>query len=181
MIGENIRNRRNELGLTQEQLVKKAYKKFEKEICDEDIKIFNQAQLSKWESGEQIPNNKNLLRLSQILDISFFELITVERDDDIIKNFYDCGYDLGKSIEKDLKIKILELLDYIKNKKMKELIQNFLELYAYNSKFIPEDIAIMIPIYEINKEKEIGEDRFISYIQSFIIGLHNGNLKREKK
>lgn len=180
MIGESIKNRRKELGLTQEQLVGKAYKEFEKEICDEDIKIFNQAQLSKWESGEQIPNTKNLLRLSQILDISFFDLITVKEDDGIVQKFYDTGYDLGKNIETDLKPKILKLLDYIKNKKMKALIQNFLELFAYNNMFIPEDIAIMIPIYQMNKEKEIGEDRFISYIQSFIMGLHNGNLKKQK-
>ncbi len=178
MIGENIRNRRKEIGLTQEQLVEKAYKEFEQEICDEDMKIFNQAQLSKWESGEQIPNTKNLLRLSRILDTSFFKLITDKENDEIVQKFYDAGYDLGKNVKEDLKTKILKLLDYIKNKKMTEVIQDFLELYAYNSMFIPEDISIMIPIYEMNKETE--EDRFISYMQSFIMGLHNGNLKRDK-
>ena len=52
MIGETIKNRRNKLGLTQEELVKKAREVYENENLQEEIKVFNQAQLSKWENGE---------------------------------------------------------------------------------------------------------------------------------
>lgn len=175
MIGEKIKNRRKEIGLTQEELVKEAYKKFEKDTNGEKIKIFDQAQLSKWENGEQIPNARNLWLLSMLLDISFFEL-NVEEDNKIIENFYHSGYDLAQKIGENLNTTIYKLLELAKNKKITEINQEILELYIYNKIEMPEDIAIMIPIYSANKEQ--GEEKYISYIQAFISGLNNGSLKK---
>lgn len=175
MIGDRIKNRRKEVGLTQEELVKKAYKEFEKENNNGEIKIFDQAQLSRWENGEQIPNTKNLWLLSMLLDISFFDLNSGE-DNKIIENFYYGGYNLARNVKKDLGTTIYKLLEYVKNIKIKEINQEILELYIYNKIEMPEDIAIMIPIYSANKEK--GEEKYISYVQAFISGLNNGNLKK---
>lgn len=175
MIGEEIKNRRKEIGLTQEELVKEAYKRFGNDTNGEKIKIFDQAQLSKWENGEQIPNTRNLWLLSMLLDISFFKL-NFEEDNKIIENFYHGGYDLAQKIGKNLDTKIYQLLEFTKNRKIKEINQEILELYIYNKIEMPEDIAIMFPIYLANKEQE--EDKYISYIQAFISGLNNGNLKK---
>ena len=177
MIGDKIKNRRKEIGLTQEQLVKEAYKQFGKDTNGEKNKIFDQAQLSKWENGDQIPNTKNLWLLSMLLDISFFEL-NFEEDNKIIENFYQGGYDLAQKIKKDLSTTIYKLLELTKKGNIKELNQTILELYIYNKIGIPEDIAIMIPIYSANKE--VGEEKYISYIQAFISGLNNGSLKNKR-
>ena len=110
-----------------------------------------------------------------LLDISFFKL-NFEEDNKIIENFYHGGYDLAQKIGKNLDTKIYQLLEFTKNRRIKEINQEILELYIYNKIEMPEDIAIMFPIYLANKEQE--EDQYISYIQAFISGLNNGNLKK---
>ncbi len=176
MIGETIKNRRNKLGLTQEELVKKAREVYENENLQEEIKVFNQAQLSKWENGEQKPNTKNLWLLSIILETPFFEFTNQEDDNEIIKNFYNAGYCLAKKIQKDISSKIYKLLEYVKNEKMNEVNQEILELYISNNELMPEDIAVMMPIYLANKD--YAKEKYVSYIHSFISGLNNGNLKK---
>lgn len=180
MIGEEIKIRRKQLGLTQEELVQKAYKQYQvdKEKYGVEFKIFDQAQLSKWENGEQIPNTKNLWLLSILLDMSFFELNTTE-DSKIVKTFFHSGYCLAVRVKGDLNAKIHELLEYTKNRKIQEINQAILELYVDNKIEMSEDIAIMIPISYVNKEE--GEEKYLSYILSFISGMNNGNIEKSKK
>ena len=174
MIGEKIKNSRKQMGLTQAELVKKAQNEFSKENYGAEVKIFDQAQLSKWENGEQIPNIKNLCLLSMLLNVSFFDLSST-KNSEFIDNFYQSGYNLAKSIEQDLTTQIHKLLNYIKSEDIRKINQQILELYIYNNKEMPKEIAVMIPICYTEKKES---SDYISYIQAFISGLNNGNIKK---
>lgn len=175
MIGEKIKKRRKEMGLTQEELVKKAQElqKEQKDKYNIEDKTFDQSQLSKWENNEQVPNTKNLWLLSNLLEVSFFELDT-PTNNERIQLFYNSGYDLATKIEQDLRLKINILMKHNEQEKTKELFSEILELYMYNNIQIPDNIGIMIPIFSANKEN------YSEYINAFITGLFNGNLKKIK-
>lgn len=61
MLSENIRNRRKEKGLSQEELAVK-------------VNVVRQT-VSKWEKGLSVPDSEMLIRLAEALDTSVFDLL----------------------------------------------------------------------------------------------------------
>lgn len=75
-----------------------------------------------------------------------------------------------------MRVQTLKILNNIKNENLNEIINTILELYRANCILIPEEIAIMIPIYYSNKDDV--QDTFLSYVSAFMMGLYNGNSKK---
>ncbi len=68
-LGERIKNYRQKLGLSQEQLAEK-------------INVSRQA-ITKWENDSGIPDIDNLISLSKVMGISLDELVMGEKENDI--------------------------------------------------------------------------------------------------
>ncbi|MGK0607261.1 helix-turn-helix domain-containing protein [Enterococcus gilvus] len=60
-LSEQIKNCRNDLGLSQDELAEKLF--------------VTRQSVSKWELGESIPDLNNIIKLSEILNITLDELI----------------------------------------------------------------------------------------------------------
>ena len=187
MIGNKILERRKELGLSQEQLVKKA-----KELIlleGYDIRAFNQAQLSRWESNEIKPNDSNLYLLSQLLNCTP-DYFTGEKKENMHKKFYDEAVRLtrlesdalnsvpDKELENKLKTTTAYVLEAIKKENLQETIDLFIRLILLTGKSCSTEISIAIPQVLAG---DLSESDFYKYMLSFLAGLNNSFYYRSKE
>lgn len=171
-IGKNIKERREKLGLTQLQLVERA-KEYVCNLEKEGITIekgFDQAMLSKWENGEKKPNIDKVRLLSTLLNISMGELLDGEQQNDIIKIFYDEGFELARKYYKGSNSMNLKLHNAVKLQNSNQLIILLLEMFVASSKEMPTEMSQIILEYI----QDHNFKKFEVYIYSFQMGFHNG-------
>ena len=183
MIGDNIRKRREELNLTQEEVVKKM-QKFNKNTTEEtgeekQFGSFTQAQLSNWENNKSQPSLANLNDLCIILKTNLSKLCG-DKLNNSRTDFFKEGYHIGITIKKDIRYKILELQNILKARNIDKLRGFFLEMYFMEDRDIPECTGEIFvdALYHYDDKDTI--DNFVMCMIAFQMGLHNGNLKKLK-
>ena len=186
MIGDNIRKRREELNLTQEEVVKKMQeynKNIVEKVGSKDLEkhlgSFTQAQLSNWENNKSKPSLSNLNDLCIILETNLVKLCG-DKLSDSKEKFFKEGYHLGVTIKGDISAKILELQNILKAKNINDLRGFFLEMYLIGDIGIPESTGEIFRDALYHNDDKDTIDNFVMCMISFEMGLHNGNLAKLK-
>ena len=100
MLGEEIKNRRLELKMTEKELVQKAI-----EYSGTDQNVFDEAQLIKWENNEEMIDIKNLWLLSKLLDYPILKFTNEQK-----KELNDIYYSYGLNIDENIELSDMETL-----------------------------------------------------------------------
>lgn len=164
MLGEEIKNRRLELKMTEKELVQKAI-----EYSGTDQNVFDEAQLIKWENNEEMIDIKNLWLLSKLLDYPILKF-TNEQKKELNDIYYSYGLNIDENIElSDMETLAEKLSKYVTEKNLNDINQLLLETYIYKGLKIPKEIALLLSLSMMYKEEE---EEYLLYIQSYIKGLN---------
>lgn len=167
MLGDNIKKLRNEMGLTQNELVLKA-----KELKG-NSSVFSQAQLSKWEKNETIPSTENIELLSTILNCSKSELEKENKNKvkvDLMQ-IYEEAFELGKNFkENEVKLLLNKILD--DKKSNKDRAKCYVDFFIKNAMPVPEFFIDIFSSFE-----NVENDNEDSLLTAFHIGFWNGCCK----
>ena len=165
MLGEEIKNRRLELKMTEKELVRKAI-----EYSGTDQNVFDEAQLIKWENNEEMIDIKNLWLLSKLLDYPILKF-TNEQKKELNDIYYSYGLNIDENIElSDMETLAKKLSKYITEKNLNDINQLLLETYIYKGLKIPKEIALLLSLSMMYKDEE--KEEYLLYIQSYIKGLN---------
>ncbi len=165
MLGEEIKNRRLELKMTEKELVQKAI-----EYSGTDQNVFDEAQLIKWENNEEMIDIKNLWLLSKLLDYPILKF-TNEQKKELNDIYYSYGLNIDENIElSDMETLAKKLSKYITEKNLNDINQLLLETYIYKGLKIPKEIALLLSLSMMYKDEE--KEEYLLYIQSYIKGLN---------
>ena len=173
MLGENIRNLREQEGMTQNEVVSKAKK------LKGDSGTFTQSQLSKWEKNETLPSDENIELLSKIFNCSKSDLMKENSNRYSFDEIYQEAFSIGR------KFKTNEIQAVIYN--ATESKKNYDDRIKYLTEFlIKSSIPIpdfFIKIMSLCNSKDVNNELERMYF-SFIIGFWNGsfeetNLKKD--
>ena len=165
MLGEEIKNRRLELKMTEKELVQKAI-----EYSGTDQNVFDEAQLIKWENNEEMIDIKNLWLLSKLLDYPILKF-TNEQKKEINDIYYSYGLNIDENIElSDMETLAEKLSKYVTEKNLNDINQLLLETYIYKGLKIPKEIALLLSLSMMYKDEE--KEEYLLYIQSYIKGLN---------
>ena len=163
MLGDNIKKIRNEIGLTQNELVLKA-----KEL-KENSSTFTQAQLSKWEKNEIMPSEENIKLLSEILNCSIDDLKKENNDNVDYMKIYEEALELGKNF-KASEIKSLLYKTTDDKNDIKDNAKYYTEFFIKNNMPVPK---IFIDIFSMTENNEGW-----ALITAFNMGFWNGYHKK---
>lgn len=165
MLGEEIKNRRLELKMTEKELVQKAI-----EYSGTDQNVFDEAQLIKWENNEEMIDIKNLWLLSKLLDYPILKF-TNEQKKELNDIYYSYGLNIDENIElSDMETLAEKLSKYVTEKNLNDINQLLLETYIYKGLKIPKEIALLLSLSMMYKDEE--KEEYLLYIQSYIKGLN---------
>ena len=165
MLGEEIKNRRLELKMTEKELVQKAI-----EYSGTDLNVFDEAQLIKWENNEEMIDIKNLWLLSKLLDYPILKF-TNEQKKELNDIYYSYGLNIDENIElSDMETLAEKLSKYVTEKNLNDINQLLLETYIYKGLKIPKEIALLLSLSMMYKDEE--KEEYLLYIQSYIKGLN---------
>ena len=165
MLGEEIKNRRLELKMTEKELVQKAI-----EYSGTDQNVFDEAQLIKWENNEEMIDIKNLWLLSKLLDYPILKF-TNEQKKELNDIYYSYGLNIDENIElSDMETLAKKLSKYITEKNLNDINQLLLETYIYKGLKIPKEIVLLLSLSMMYKDEE--KEEYLLYIQSYIKGLN---------
>lgn len=187
MIGENIKRRREELGLSQSQLTEKA-REFKASVNKgsdiSEVRCFDQAQLSRWENNERTPSLENMNLLATILNCNLEDLTDNDMKAGIYQKFYDEAYRIAhnktiKSNREEIKIQVFKLNNAMHSKNINDIVHLLLETYLICDEKIDE-IGEMIPEVLCREMDKKDNEFFMLCMYRFIMGLHNGFLQGER-
>ena len=165
MLGEEIKNRRLELKMTEKELVQKAI-----EYSGTDQNVFDEAQLIKWENNEEMIDIKNLWLLSKLLDYPILKF-TNEQKKELNDIYYSYGLNIDENIElSDMETLAEKLSKYVTEKNLNDINQLLLETYIYKGLKIPKEIALLLSLSMMYKDEE--KEEYLLYIQLYIKGLN---------
>lgn len=165
MLGEEIKNRRLELKMTEKELVQKAI-----EYSGTDQNVFDEAQLIKWENNEEMIDIKNLWLLSKVLDYPILKF-TNEQKKELNDIYYSYGLNIDENIElSDMETLVEKLSKYVTEKNLNDINQLLLETYIYKGLKIPKEIVLLLSLSMMYKDEE--KEEYLLYIQSYIKGLN---------
>lgn len=165
MLGEEIKNRRLELKMTEKELVQKAI-----EYSGTDQNVFDEAQLIKWENNEEMIDIKNLWLLSKLLDYPILKF-TNEQKKELNDIYYSYGLNIDENIElSDMETLAEKLSKYVTEKNLNDINQLLLEIYIYKGLKIPKEIVLLLSLSMMYKDEE--KEEYLLYIQSYIKGLN---------
>ena len=165
MLGEEIKNRRLELKMTEKELVQKG-----REYRGTDQNVFDEAQLIKWENNEEMIDIKNLWLLSKLLDYPILKF-TNEQKKELNDIYYSYGLNIDENIElSDMETLAEKLSKYVTEKNLNDINQLLLETYIYKGLKIPKEIALLLSLSMMYKDEE--KEEYLLYIQSYIKGLN---------
>ena len=149
MLGEEIKNRRLELKMTEKELVQKAI-----EYSGTDQNVFDEAQLIKWENNEEMIDIKNLWLLSKLLDYPILKF-TNEQKKELNDIYYSYGLNIDENIElSDMETLAEQLSKYVTEKNLNDINQLLLETYIYKGLKIPKEIALLLSLSMMYKDEE---------------------------
>lgn len=169
MLGDEIKKRRLELGMSEEELINKAKEKYKNNA----EQVFDEDKLSKWENNELIPNANELWILCDLLEYSILKFTTAQKSK-VETNYYANSFALVEKIGTEKTDKLIEeLSDGVKNEDFSRINQTLLEVYIYNKIEIPKDMALLLSLSMFYNDEE--KEEYISYINSFIKGLMKMN------
>ena len=165
MLGDNIKNLREEKGLTQNDVVDKA-----KELKG-NSSTFTQSQLSKWEKNEAIPSEENIQLLTKVFNCSI-ENLKNESENSDFDIIYKEAFNLGKKFKASELDNVMYTATEIK-KNYNERITYILDFLMKNSLPIPMCFIEMLKLCQNNSNSEKLEKLYYP----FIIGFWNGSYK----
>lgn len=169
MLGENIRNLREERGLTQKDVVDKA-----KELKG-NSGTFTQPQLSKWEKNETLPSDDNIELLSKIFNCSKVDL----KKENTNKYSWDEIYQEAFSMGRNFKTEELQIVIYNASETKKcyeDRVKYLTEFLMKNTMSIPK---CFVKIMALCKDNNVSDEMTQMYY-AFIIGFWNGSFKQTK-
>ncbi len=170
MLGDNIKKLRNEIGLTQNELILKA-----KEL-KENSSTFTQSQLSKWEKNETIPSDENIQLLSEIFNCSKEDLEKEDNDRVDYMQIYEDAFALGKNF-KASEIKLLLYKATDSKKDIKDIAKYYSEFFIKNAMPVPKIFIDMLSRTKNDDKKE----EVWSWLTAFNIGFWNGSYNKDEQ